>query len=94
MLPLTSTRAGHIRWDEMFDEQRPMLPSDLTQCPDIFINVNYTTTTAETSERLGYIRLDLEDVYGFNHAPVWEVSRRPLRRHTAPPAVPTPDPLQ
>lgn len=34
------------------------------QCPDIFINVNYTTTHAETAERLGYIRLDLEDVYG------------------------------
>ena len=53
---------GHVRWDEPFDEQRPMLPSDLTQCPDIFINVNFMTTSSESWERLGYIRLDLEDV--------------------------------
>ena len=75
---------GHVRWDEMFDEERPLLPSDLAQCPDIFINVNYTTVTAETAERLGYIRLDLEDVCGFNHAPRWEtLLRDPLYPHVS-----------
>ena len=44
---------GQVRWVEMFEEARPSLPSDLSQCPDIFINVNYTTTTSETEERLG-----------------------------------------
>ena len=70
---------GTVVWKEMFPEARVNLPSDLEQCPDIFINVNYTTTTAETAERLGYIRLDLEDVHGFNHAPQWEtLVRDPL----------------
>lgn len=45
---------GQLRWDEMFEEERPDLPSDLTQCPDIFINVNYMTTTSDSWERLGY----------------------------------------
>ena len=67
---------GHVKWDEMFDEQRPALPSDLTQCPDIFININYMTTSSESWGRLGYIRLDLEDVYGFNHARCWETLLR------------------
>merc|ERR1719440_1357426 len=68
----------------MFDEERPVFPSDLTQCPDVFINVNYTTTTAETAERLGYIRLDLEDVCGFNHARRWEtLLRDPLYPHVS-----------
>jgi hypothetical protein len=54
------------------------------QCPDIFINVNYTTTNAETAERLGYIRLDLEDVCGFNHARRWEtLLRDPLYPHVS-----------
>lgn len=75
---------GHVRWDEMFDEARANLPTDLVQCPDIFINVNYTTTTSSTAERLGYIRLDLEDVYGFNHAPVFEtLLRDPLYPHVS-----------
>ena len=47
---------GHVRWDEMFDEERPVLPSDLAQCPDIFINVNYTTTTSSVAERPRSIR--------------------------------------
>ena len=67
---------GAVRWDEMFEEATPMLPSDLAQCPDIFINVNYTTVTAEKEERLGYIQLDLEDVNGFNHAPRFETLLR------------------
>ena len=75
---------GHVRWDEMFEEAKASLPSDLAQCPDIFINVNYTTTNAETAERLGYIRLDLEDVCGFNHAPRWEtLLRDPLYPHVS-----------
>jgi len=75
---------GSVVWHEMFEEATPMLPSDLTQCPDIFINVNYTTTHAEIAERLGYIRLDLEDVYGFNHAPLWgTLLRDPLYPHVS-----------
>lgn len=61
-----------------------MLPSDLAQCPDIFINVNYTTIAADHEERLGYIRLDLEDVCGFNHAPRFEtLLRDPLYPHVS-----------
>ena len=68
--------SGKVVWREMFEEKIVTLPSDLAQCPDIFINVNYTTTTSEVAERLGYIRLDLEDVVGFNHAPQWETLLR------------------
>ena len=70
---------GLVVWDEMFEERRVELPSDLAQCPDIFINVYFTTTVAKTEQRLGYIRLDLEDVVGFNHAPAFEtLTRDPL----------------
>jgi len=72
----TIVEGGEVRWDQMFPEKHINLPSDLAQCPDIFINVNYTTTTSETAERLGYIRLDLEDVVGFNHAPEWGTLQR------------------
>ena len=67
---------GHVRWDEPFDEYRVKLPSDLSQCPDIFLNVHYTSTNSTSAERLGYIRLDLEDVYGFNHAKAYETLLR------------------
>ena len=74
-LEVTSTTVlasnGHVRWNEPFAEERLMLPSDLSQCPDIFFNINYIPSHASVASRLGYVRLRLQDAYGFNHAPGW-----------------------
>ena len=45
-----------------------MFPKDLTQVPDIFINL-YTGLNEE--ERIGYIRLKAEDVYKWAPTPRW-----------------------
>jgi hypothetical protein len=46
------------------------LPKDLAQVPDIFINL-YTGGDAKTGERIGYIRLDPEEVIKWEPIPRW-----------------------
>ena len=38
---VTLAEHGAARWDEMFLEARAGLPSDIAQCPDVFVNINY-----------------------------------------------------
>ena len=38
---VTLAEHGAARWDEMFLEARAGLPSDIAQCPDVFVNINF-----------------------------------------------------
>lgn len=68
---------GAACWDESFPEARATLPCDAAQCPDVFINVNYVNaSTKGQTQRLGYIRLKLQECYGFNHAQQWNTLER------------------
>ena len=63
---------GAARWDESFLEARAGLPSDMAQCPDVFVNINYiNASTKGKTKRLGYIRRTMAGCYGFNHAQQW-----------------------
>ena len=46
------------------------------QCPDLFLNLNYTAPGSRTPSRLGYIRLNFAEVKGFNHPPTWNTLLR------------------
>ena len=68
---------GAACWDESFPEARATLPCDAAQCPDVFINVNYVNaSTKGQTQRLGYIRLKMQECYGFNHAQQWNTLGR------------------
>ena len=68
---------GAACWDESFPEARATLPCDAAQCPDVFINVNYVNaSTKGQTQRLGYIRLKMQECYGFNHAQQWNTLER------------------
>ena len=80
---------GAARWDESFLEARAGLPSDMAQCPDVFVNINYiNASTKGKTKRLGYIRRTMAGCYGFNHAQQWTS----LERDPSYPEVPKPKP--
>ena len=74
---VTLAEHGGATWDESFAEARPTLPTDLAQCPDVFINVNYiNSSTKGKPARLGYVRLKMSECYGFNHSQQWTTLER------------------
>ena len=70
---------GVVVWHEVLPEQSFRLPTALEQCPDVFISIYFEDHTTCKQMRLGFIRLQLSDAYGFNHAPMWgTLERDPL----------------
>eukprot|EP00033_Pygsuia_biforma_P002484 GCRY01002754.1.p1 GENE.GCRY01002754.1~~GCRY01002754.1.p1 ORF type:complete len:1277 (-),score=458.89 GCRY01002754.1:265-4095(-) len=66
----SSKKSKAIMWYQQFEEMRLSFPTDLTQVPDFIINV-YAKNPMFGVARIGYVRLQAQDVFGFDRDPEW-----------------------
>ncbi|KAJ3448836.1 c2 calcium-dependent membrane targeting [Anaeramoeba flamelloides] len=67
-------KKGAVSWWEAVQEKVLTFPKDMSQCPDVFINV-YSKTKVSKRSRLGFMRYSFAECFGLDHKPTWCVLR-------------------
>ncbi|KAH7825291.1 putative myoferlin-like protein [Monocercomonoides exilis] len=63
-------KQGRVEWFQQFEELHMVWPKDLSQVPDIVIDIESDNTIIGTS-RVGYLRMRCDEVLGWSHTPEW-----------------------
>eukprot|EP00298_Acanthocystis_sp_HF-20_P017867 c21850_g3_i3.p1 GENE.c21850_g3_i3~~c21850_g3_i3.p1 ORF type:complete len:931 (+),score=389.39 c21850_g3_i3:170-2962(+) len=67
---IVTPSSGQCQWYHSFEELRIGLPANIEEIFDLFIHV-YKKSVVGLSTRIGYIRLPMVSINGFDQKPVW-----------------------